>query len=142
MEILPLRVYSGLVMTSLDSVGVHITILKIPENHKTAVINALDDKTDAPSWPGCSYSLPSKYYKPPAKEEKLSKTVVGPSLNNEQEKLLKICLEKACREIIEREKVINDLDRGCGDGDCGTTLKHLGDGKYRVVHKMARNLFD
>ncbi|OXU20996.1 hypothetical protein TSAR_015499 [Trichomalopsis sarcophagae] len=136
MEILPLRVYAGLVMTSLDSVGVHITILKIPENHKTAVINALDEKTDAPRWPGCSYSLPPKYYNAPAKEEKLSKILVGPSLTTEQEKLLKICLEKACREIIEREKIINDLDRGCGDGDCGTTLKHLGEGILSTIDKL------
>lgn len=132
MEILPLRVYSGLVMTSLDSAGIHITILNIPESYKTAVINALDKKTDAPKWPGCLYSLPSKYFHAPVKEEKLPIviTLAGPSLTSEQRKLLKTCLEKACHEIIEKEKAINYLDQGCGDGDCGTTLKRLAESNY------------
>lgn len=130
MEILPLRVYCGLLMTSLDSAGVHVTILKLPENEKTSILSALDDETEAPKWPGCSYSLPSNYYQIPMKEEKSDRTVVGPALNSDQEKMLKTCLQKACNELISKEKVINDLDRGCGDGDCGTTIKHLADGKF------------
>lgn len=124
------RVYSGLLMTSLDSVGVHLTILKLPENSKTEILNYLDDKTDAPKWPGCSYSL--KYnsnVKVSSLSESSSKVLTGPTLSTEQQLTLKLSLLKACKAIIEKEEYINDLDRGCGDGDCGTTMKHLAEGK-------------
>ena len=134
MEVLPLRVYCGLLMTSLDSAGVHVSILKLPENEKTAILSALDDPTDAPKWPGSSYSQPSKYYQLPLKEEKVvSRTDMGPVLTNNQEKLLRACLQTACQVIIEKEKAINDLDTACGDGDCGTTLKHLTEGITFVI---------
>jgi dihydroxyacetone kinase len=129
MEVIPLRVYSGLLMTALDSSGVHVSILKLPENDKNLILNFLDEKTEAPGWPGCSYSISASGRERIISQEKqLHQRQVGPSLNIEQAKLLKICLEQASHKIIENEKSINDLDRGCGDGDCGSTLKQLGEG--------------
>jgi len=43
------------------------------------------------------------------------------------------CVEKVCAVISANEEVLNELDRGAGDGDCGSTLKAGADGKNRKV---------
>lgn len=35
------------------------------------------------------------------------------------------CLGSVADSIVKNEGKLNELDSGCGDGDCGTTLKHL-----------------
>ncbi|XP_011497578.1 PREDICTED: bifunctional ATP-dependent dihydroxyacetone kinase/FAD-AMP lyase (cyclizing)-like [Ceratosolen solmsi marchali] len=137
MEIIPVRVYSGLLMTSLDSAGVHLSILKLPENDIKSILYFLDEKTEAPGWPGCSYSIAlSNHQDIMIVQEKMSQMKVGPSLNNYQEQLLRACLQKSCKAIIEKERSINELDSGCGDGDCGTTLKNLGEGVLAAIDKL------
>ncbi|XP_034939542.1 PTS-dependent dihydroxyacetone kinase 1, dihydroxyacetone-binding subunit DhaK-like [Chelonus insularis] len=131
----PLRVYSGALMTSLDSAGVHISVLKLPEEHKNHYIDCLDEKTDAPCWPGCAYSIPlSTKLQHTTNEQQTSQvkllssakiTPRGPKLNEKQTEILKECIKNACRAIIKNEKILNNLDRGCGDGDCGSTHKTL-----------------
>ena len=36
--------------------------------------------------------------------------------------LFKRCLRGVCGALIEKEEELNELDRGSGDGDCGSTL--------------------
>ncbi|XP_076626075.1 triokinase/FMN cyclase isoform X1 [Colletes latitarsis] len=126
MNIKLLRIYSGLLMTSLNSAGIHITLLKLPESHKDVFVSCLDDPTDAPRWPGCAYSIPLES-KQTTVHEKVTRSIkqVGIQIDAQQQNLLKLCLKRACECLIEKENFINDLDRGCGDGDCGTTLKRL-----------------
>ncbi|XP_053971250.1 triokinase/FMN cyclase-like isoform X1 [Hylaeus volcanicus] len=126
MDVKLLRLYSGLLMTSLNSAGIHITALKLPECHKEIFIRCLDDPTSAPRWPGCAYSIPLEN-KQIIPEDKVTRSIqqVGIQINTQLQNLLKQCLKNACESIIEKETLINDLDRGCGDGDCGTTLKRL-----------------
>ncbi|KAK0161994.1 hypothetical protein PV327_008378 [Microctonus hyperodae] len=125
-----MRVYSGVLMTSLDSAGVHVSILKLPKQYKDLYINCLDQKTDAPCWPGCSYSIPNVESKPDLlmKEECETIVSIGRKLNEHESALLKRCLENACNAIIEHRDKLNDLDRGCGDGDCGSTHSLLANG--------------
>ena len=44
-----------------------------------------------------------------------------------------ICLQKCvsgvCSALIDKEELLNELDRGIGDGDCGSTLKAGATGK-------------
>ncbi|XP_032676558.1 triokinase/FMN cyclase-like isoform X2 [Odontomachus brunneus] len=123
------RVYSGVLMTSLNSAGVHVSLLKLTESHKEVFIKYLDDKTTAPCWPGCNYSVPSTITRTPTKDvEKEITEKIGISLNIREQHLTKLCLESVCAVIIEKEVYLNELDRGCGDGDCGSTLKRLADG--------------
>ncbi|XP_033214433.1 triokinase/FMN cyclase-like isoform X2 [Belonocnema kinseyi] len=124
----PLRVYGGILMSSLDSVGVHISILKLPENEKSIIISCLDDPTDAPQWPGNVYSPPPQFPRLPFEEAgKTEFSEIGKQFSKSQEHLFKECLRRASLSIITEENFINDLDRGCGDGDCGSTLKQLAD---------------
>lgn len=129
-EINPARVYSGVLMTSLDSSGVHISILKIPPKYNDLYIGCLDDKTDAPCWPGCTYSVPLAKSNAHIFTEDLYKIPTnGRKLNDQQINIFKKSLINACTAIIHNEETLNNLDRGCGDGDCGSTHKLLANGK-------------
>lgn len=129
MDIKPVRVYSGVLMTSLNSAGIHISVLKLTKTYVDIFVKCLDDETMAPCWPGCSYSVPSIAGRTPFKDaEKRVVEKMGISLNIWQQRLIKLCLENACIAIIEKEAYLNELDRGCGDGDCGSTLRRLADG--------------
>ena len=39
------------------------------------------------------------------------------------------CLSSICTALVSAEDELNQLDRGCGDGDCGSTLKAGAEGK-------------
>ena len=45
------------------------------------------------------------------------------TLSEKGENLMKHCLKFLSQNLPKYEKLLNDLDTGCGDGDCGTTLK-------------------
>ena len=36
---------------------------------------------------------------------------------------LRECVAGVCSTLIDKEELLNELDRGSGDGDCGSTLK-------------------
>ncbi|XP_011299957.1 bifunctional ATP-dependent dihydroxyacetone kinase/FAD-AMP lyase (cyclizing) [Fopius arisanus] len=127
-EVNVVRTYSGMLMTSLDGAGVHVSVLKLPEVHEELYIQCLDDPTDAPCWPGCSLSRPIEFTPQLEKESHEIIRESGKRLENSGIKIFKECLKNACQAIIENEEILNNLDRGCGDGDCGTTHKTLANG--------------
>ncbi|XP_008553178.1 triokinase/FMN cyclase isoform X1 [Microplitis demolitor] len=138
------RIYSGVLMTSLDAAGIHISILKLLEEYKKLYIDCLDDTTEAPCWPGCAYSLPalncidkkfSSAQVPDTKDFK--KNFVGPKLNERESRIIKECLINACKAIINNEETLNTLDRGCGDGDCGSTHKKLADNILKSMDTLS-----
>ena len=125
-------------MTSLNSAGIHITLLKLPESYKDTFISCLDEPTNAPRWPGCAYSIPSKNVQNIQSVQSISECQrtqsiehAGLKIDVQYQNILKQCLKSACESIIEKESFINDLDRGCGDGDCGSTLTRLANGMYK-----------
>ncbi|XP_011869124.1 PREDICTED: bifunctional ATP-dependent dihydroxyacetone kinase/FAD-AMP lyase (cyclizing)-like isoform X2 [Vollenhovia emeryi] len=125
----PVRVYSGILMTSLNSVGIHVSLLKLTESHGDVLVECLDEETTAPCWPGCAYSISSALTSVPSKDaEKRKMGKIGISLNARDQRLIESCLRDACAAIVEKEAYLNGLDRGCGDGDCGSTLKRFADG--------------
>ncbi|XP_063993832.1 triokinase/FMN cyclase-like [Diachasmimorpha longicaudata] len=123
-----LRIYSGVLMTSLDSTGIHVSIVKLPQAHKDLYIQCLDDPTEAPCWPGRSYSLPSNSTPQFTDESHVTVPEMGKQLGNEATKILRECLRNACQAITKNEEKLNNLDRGCGDGDCGSTHRKLAEG--------------
>lgn len=134
MGVQPARVYSGTLMTSLNSVGIHISLLKLIESHGNMFVDCLDEKTTAPCWPGRACSIPRTLTDTPLKDktEKRKMGKVGISLNVREQRLIEACLRDACTAIIAKEAYLNGLDRGCGDGDCGSTLKRFADGTQRT----------
>lgn len=126
-------------MTSLNSAGIHVSLLKLTESHRDIFLKCLDDETMAPCWPGSHYSIPSSVthrdnQDDDNKKEKVKK--MGILLNVQERHMMKQCLKNACTAIIEKEGYLNELDRGCGDGDCGLTLKRLADGTQYYVSSI------
>lgn len=121
------RVYAGPIFTSLNMAGVQVSLLKLTPEHKDLFLSALDFPTESPGWPGRTLSIPDETTRNRVYEEVAEKaeTLRGPDLNSRQIKQLKTCLIKATTAIADQEVRLNELDSGCGDGDCGTTLRHL-----------------
>merc|ERR1712013_4679 len=58
----------------------------------------------------------------PIKPEQEEVVVKGVKLGSQGEKIVKTTLEKVTSTLISMEGRLNELDSGCGDGDCGSTL--------------------
>ena len=58
--------------------------------------------------------------------------------------LLKRCVVGVCEALIREEEKLNELDRGSGDGDCGTTLKAgaLGEGSREMDYHLAIHVYN
>lgn len=52
----------------------------------------------------------------------------GPELEHSLAQTLLKALEVAAIDLINHTDKINELDSGCGDGDCGSTLARLAKG--------------
>lgn len=123
----PVRAYCGTFMTSLEMAGISVTCLRLDQD--SDVPTYLDDDTNAPAWPRVCLSERSSHkrndappIKPDEKELMESNNQQKPLPTDLQQKVLS-ALSGACKAICEKEGELNDLDSGCGDGDCGTTLK-------------------
>ena len=46
---------------------------------------------------------------------------------------MKRCVERVCEVLRASEGELNDLDRGSGDADCGSTLKAGADGMWLLA---------
>lgn len=54
--------------------------------------------------------------------------ISGPVFSNSEQELMRSSLLKACESLVKIEEQLNALDSGCGDGDCGITLKNFAQG--------------
>nr|XP_054758491.1 triokinase/FMN cyclase-like [Lytechinus pictus]XP_054758492.1 triokinase/FMN cyclase-like [Lytechinus pictus] len=121
------RVYCGCFMTSLEMVGVSLTILILDQDRRRA--SYLDQPTSAPAWPSVCHrhgniSL-GKEIQVPEQDSSVSSSVTskGKKMSNEESKQIKAVLSCVCNRLMESEKLLNDLDTSSGDGDCGSTLR-------------------
>ncbi|XP_042889906.1 triokinase/FMN cyclase-like [Penaeus japonicus] len=121
----PLRVYQGSLMTSLDMKGVHIAVLRILDPSWVAF---LDAPTTALAWPTPiiykggedeAFSMPECGLNLSAREALGSSYTLD---NPAHVQTLRACLESLVAKVPQHEDLLNALDSGCGDGDCGTTL--------------------
>jgi len=118
------RIYTGHMMTSLEMAGILISLLKVTDHPDW--LAWLDAPTAAPAWPCVLSSNSSKERITPAritvKEEQEKVAVKGVKLGSKGEEIVKTTLEKVTSTLISMEGKLNELDSGCGDGDCGSTL--------------------
>ncbi|XP_022194079.2 triokinase/FMN cyclase [Nilaparvata lugens] len=128
------RMYVGTLVTSLDMAGVQFSLLKTTD--KPHWVSLLDSETEAAAWPGCrlSFGESAVHVQDP---NLLAIELTGPTFGEQDAELLKQCLKAVCRELIEAEERLNQLDSGCGDGDCGTTFRQLADAILKNVDNLA-----
>ncbi|CAN7995484.1 unnamed protein product [Ixodes hexagonus] len=129
MGISVVRAYSGFYMTSLESAGISVSVLKVD----ATVLKYLDAPTNAPAWtkPYCPAGhdrftpadIPAVVRKSTkAEEEFLRATSQVCTLTPEEQEKFRHAIIRACDSLLLHEKELNKLDSESGDGDCGTTL--------------------
>ena len=127
------RMYSGVVLSSLDMKGFSISILRIPHGEEgDEMIKLLDAPTKAFAWPYASSSLSSMSLH----DDTLSKCIPLPTAPEGteaafggQERLKEDyvdtsikCLMEACHKLMSEASRLDALDQVVGDGDCGSTF--------------------
>ncbi|KAM3963674.1 triokinase/FMN cyclase [Aphomia sociella] len=123
------RLYVGHMKSSLEMHGFNISILHLSKENGNFWLELLDAPTTAPGWPAGDLSVGDHNNI----EDDLTvqhsfsrKESLGPSLTKPQQDLFRGCLKTAAEELVKNEALLNRLDSGCGDGDCGNTIKKFG----------------
>ncbi|XP_050347304.1 triokinase/FMN cyclase-like [Nymphalis io] len=120
------RIYSGHFKTSLEMHGFQICLLDLSGEHGDSWLRLLDAPTGAGTWTGSDLSvggpggLAEEDDLPRAGEGKIKS---GPALSVKEQEVFRESLRAAAAVLVENEELLNRLDSGCGDGDCGITLK-------------------
>ncbi|KAJ4984841.1 dihydroxyacetone kinase [Stagonosporopsis vannaccii] len=127
----PVRIYAGVLETSLNGQGFSITLGNMSGMAKgmdltdEEVIGLLDAPTNAPAWPKNGYR-PTNYNKETeelrnkanAAHESQSGRDRGPTTPS----FLIPALRKACNDALAAEPTITQYDLQMGDGDCGEAV--------------------
>ncbi|KAI5642756.1 DAK2 domain-containing protein [Phthorimaea operculella] len=106
-----------------------VCLLHLNKEHGDLWLEALDAPTEALEWCGGAISVGKEGSH--VDDETLLQshkrmTTTGPALSSKEQDLLRGCLQDAAAELVKSEGLLNRLDSGCGDGDCGNTLKKFG----------------
>jgi dihydroxyacetone kinase len=124
------RLYVGTFMTSLNMNGFSLTLFDLDSRIKDDVLRLLDQITSAPAWPK-TYGHDLEQF------EGLGVDSVSPAtsssnavVSNDNYLLLrpdladffKSTLKSIAEDLTETRDYLNELDSGCGDGDCGSSL--------------------
>ncbi|KAI8422810.1 hypothetical protein MSG28_006555 [Choristoneura fumiferana] len=140
------RIFSGHLKTSLEMHGFQICLLHLNKEHGDLWLELLDAPTAAVGWTGGEASvrregghidddtllqsdarkciiLIHEYYQ---SAYNMKQAAAGPALSPKHQELFRVSLAKAAEDLVRSEKLLNRLDSGCGDGDCGITLKKFG----------------
>jgi dihydroxyacetone kinase len=130
-NIVPTRIYAGVLETSLNGQGFSITLgnmsgmAKAMELEDLEVIELLDAPTNAPAWPKNGYKpiiinkeTEALRNKSNAAASSHSASTKGPATPSS----LIPALRKACQAALEAEPTITQYDLQMGDGDCGEAV--------------------
>ncbi|XP_045768237.1 triokinase/FMN cyclase-like [Maniola jurtina] len=124
------RMISGHLKTSLEMQGFQICLLHLNKEHGDLWLQLLDAPTEAIGWTGGVMSVKHGDGSHGDDDTLLqvhgTKTATGPSLSVKEQEILRVSLQAAAEELVRNEQLLNRLDSGCGDGDCGITLKKFG----------------
>ena len=125
-ELVVERVYSGTFVSSLDTAGVSISLLKLDDS----LLRWLDAPTSAPAWPHAALERPRvvEEHIPIQTTARLRELPV----QTETGRRMKIIVEAACNALIDAEPQLTELDRAVGDGDLGITLSRGAKACFRI----------
>ncbi|CAH0714657.1 unnamed protein product, partial [Brenthis ino] len=131
-QIIMERLFSGHLKTSLEMHGFQICLLHLNKENGDLWLDLIDAPTEAVGWTGGVMSVRGDDDGQDGDDDTLlqedeKKAVTGPSLSPKEQELLRGCLRAAAGALREAEPLLNALDSGCGDGDCGITLRNFAD---------------
>ena len=130
-ELVVERVYSGTFVSSLDTAGVSISLLKLDG----PLLRWLDAPTSAPAWPNAALERPRVV------EEHIPIQTTARArelpVQTEAGRRMQGIVEAACAALIEAEARLTELDHAVGDGDLGITLSRGAKAVLQNVHTHA-----
>jgi len=111
--------------------GFSITLLLLPHPDEEAphdanqVLGFLDDVPDVPGW-RWTRSAPPEGVTPislPPSLNTAARSQFDRVLGTQDREVYLAAIRRACEAVMEAEPELTEMDRKCGDGDCGLTLK-------------------
>ncbi len=109
------RLWSGLVMTSLDMAGVSVTLLELGDDSELLAL--LDAPTASSAWPGRIDAGPPSVTIVPVPEP-----AATPTADHVHDLVTRAAIDAACRTLLDAEAELTRLDQVVGDGDLGAAL--------------------
>ncbi|KAL1131901.1 hypothetical protein AAG570_011512 [Ranatra chinensis] len=133
------RLYVGTLMSSLDMRGVQISVLNVTGRDEW--IQYLDIETEAFGWPGTKLSRINDKYPVLPINLSIDKNielpeVEGMEIGESKSSVFRNCIVAVCNALIENEQKLNQLDSVGGDGDCGTTFRHMSKAVLNILPKL------
>lgn len=132
-DIVPVRTYTGTVMTALNGEGFSVSLLNASRADSAlkgysfnSIVDLLDAPTDAPGWPVKKWSGDKAASYDPSLLEEGGESVTAAGKFDPA--YFKKFLEAGVNKLVAAEPHITELDTLVGDGDCGTTLVSGGEG--------------
>jgi triose/dihydroxyacetone kinase / FAD-AMP lyase (cyclizing) len=114
------RIYSGTFLSSLDMVGISISVLGVNDEW----LRWLDAVTTAPAWPNALKQRPGKPEAQIATEVSTEvSSPTGKGAPSEVGSKTRQAIEAACKALIAAEGELTEMDRVTGDGDLGTSME-------------------
>lgn len=114
------RVWQGLVMTSLDAAGVSITVLPLTAEDDD-LVTLLDRPTGAIAWPGAR-TVSAKHPRPEVRFVEVPTGPVDDPTTGTPDHRVRAAIDAACLALLDQEAELTRLDQIVGDGDLGTAL--------------------
>jgi dihydroxyacetone kinase len=130
-NIVPMRIYAGILETSLNGQGFSITLgnmsgmAKAMDMKDDDVIDLLDAPTNAPAWPKNGYrkgEISKETEELRNKANASAADVFGQHKGPATPAFLIPALRTACQAAFEAEPTITQYDLQMGDGDCGEAV--------------------
>lgn len=130
-----IRCYVGHLMTSLDAGGVQASLLRLDRllssewDEPVDWLQALDAATDAMGWPRPllhADDFGQRMTRPAGDGDDGGQSTAAPAgvvLSGHQEQAVRLALQAAADALEQQVDWLNQLDSGCGDGDCGSTFQ-------------------
>ncbi|XP_043225064.1 triokinase/FMN cyclase-like [Amphibalanus amphitrite] len=114
--------------------AVSVTVLSLADGHVPGqlLLHWLGQPAAAPGWPDAmppgAYSEPQlmEPAAPPPEDTSAGPAAGEPLLSDRDALLVTRCVERASQALVAAAGRLDELDRGAGDGDCGSTLASLG----------------
>lgn len=114
------RIYAGTFLSSLDMVGISISVLALNEER----LRWLDAPTTAPAWQNLPKQRPGKIEVRAAVDiGAQERSSTGSGAQTDIGRKVKRAIETACNALIVAEAELTEMDRITGDGDLGISME-------------------
>ena len=111
------RIWHGLVMTSLDMAGISVTLLPLPDEGGAELLELLDAPTSSMAWPGRASN-----HLPRVEVRDLPEAIADKPNHADHDERVRTAIDAVCAALLAQEDELTQLDQTVGDGDLGTAL--------------------